>query len=75
MRDGEPKRRYGVATYWALSGDEVDDAHLLARLGGYDGMTDLVRSVVDAELTRLRQLHESALAAARQARAQRESGE
>lgn len=71
MRDGEPKRRYGIATYWARSADEVEDAHLLARLGGYEGMTDLVRAVVDPELDRLRALHTATIEAVRAARAQR----
>lgn len=48
------KRRIGVAMYWVRSEDDMRAAHLLARLGGYDSMTGLVRAVVDAELAILR---------------------
>lgn len=64
--DGE-KRRYGVATYWASTPWQVHEAHLLASLGGYDSMTGLLRTVVDSELGRLRELHADAVAAARAA--------
>jgi alkylhydroperoxidase family enzyme len=67
-RDGDAKRRYGIATYWGRTPDDVEDAHLLARLGGYGSMTELVRAVVDAEIARLRDLHHATLEAARHAR-------
>ena len=64
--DGE-KRRYGVATYWASTPWQVHEAHLLAKLGGFDSMTGLVREVVDGELDRLRVQHGEAIATARAA--------
>lgn len=68
MRDDGPKRRYGVATYWVHSAAEVDEAHLLARLGGHGSMTGLVRDVVDARLAELRATYAGALRAMHDAR-------
>lgn len=70
-RDDGEKRRYGVATYWAATPWQVHEAHLLAKLGGYDSMTGLTREVVDGELGRLRAQHTEAVAAARAAFAAR----
>jgi hypothetical protein len=52
-----PKRRLGAATYWCETRREVEEAHLLAKLGRYDSLTGLVREVVDARLTELREQH------------------
>lgn len=68
-RDSEPKRRFGVAMYWVHRPEDVEEAHLLARLGGHGSMTQLVRDVVDARLGELRVTFAEALTAAQAARA------
>lgn len=72
MRDDEPKRRYGVAMYWARSAEEVEEAHLLARLSGHGSMTQLVRDVVDARLDELRTLYAETIRAIHATRAAEE---
>lgn len=67
-RDDEPKRRIGVATYWVRTERELEESHLLARLGGHGSMTQLVRDVVDARLGELRATFAGALSAAQAAR-------
>lgn len=69
-RDDEPKRRFGVAMYWVHQPEQVEEAHLLARLGGHGNMTQLVRDVVDARLGELRATFADALNAAQAARAE-----
>lgn len=50
-------KRIGAATYWVASVRELEEAHLLAKLGRYDSLTGLVREVVDVKLAELRAAH------------------
>jgi hypothetical protein len=60
-RDTGPKRQIGAATYWVASKYELDEAHLIAKIGRYDSLTGMVREVMDAHIATMRVQHSEAL--------------